>query len=59
MVTSPHLDLEERNLKLQYELEEQRMHFEEQIKELEKRLDAEAKIREMLKMRLMDEHAAR
>lgn len=44
---------------LKKEIEEQRKQFEDQIEELENKLDAEIKIREMIKIRLTDEHKAR
>lgn len=45
------------HLKLQFE--EQRLHFQLQIQEIESKLLSEMKIREMLKIRLNDEHKAR
>ncbi|XP_057313070.1 rho GTPase-activating protein 24-like [Hydractinia symbiolongicarpus] len=44
---------------LKKEIEEQRKQFQDQIEELENKLDAEIKIREMIKIRLTDEHKAR
>lgn len=46
-------------INLRQEMVSQRKNFEEQISELEKKLDVEKKVQAMLKMRLVDEQKAR